>query len=167
MPRSSGRPALMAAGGALLMLLASGCSRIQEHQGFIIEPLVVLSVLPGVDNKASVQGSMGHPTFISQFGPERWYYISRTTRQLAFSSPRASGQVLYMIEFDQGGNVARVTDDITLNKVANLSPDSHKTPTLGRKRSIFDDVFGNIGAVGAGGLGGQGQDTGGPGPNGG
>jgi outer membrane protein assembly factor BamE (lipoprotein component of BamABCDE complex) len=156
------------AGGALLMLLAGGCSRIQEHQGFIIDPIIVTSVLPGVDNKASVQGSMGRPSFVSQFGPERWYYISRTTKQLAFGNPRPVAQVLYMIEFDKGGNVATVTDDITLNKVAKLSPVGEKTPTLGRKRSIFDDIFGNIGAVGAGGLGGGGAGApGGPGPNGG
>ena len=167
MPRLSGRPVLMA-GGALLMLLAGGCSRVQEHQGFIIDPIIVTSVLPGVDNKASVQGSMGRPSFVSQFGPERWYYISRTTKQLSFGSPRPVAQVLYMIEFDKGGNVATVTDDITLDKVARLSPVGDKTPTLGRKRSIFDDIFGNIGAVGAGGLGGAGAGgPGGPGPNGG
>ena len=40
MPRLSGRPVLMA-GGALLMLLAGGCSRVQEHQGFIIDPIIV------------------------------------------------------------------------------------------------------------------------------
>ena len=39
-----------------------------------------------------------------------------------------------------------------------------KTPTLGRNRSLFDEIFGNIGAVGAGGMGGN---AGGSGPGGG
>ena len=41
-----------------------------------------------------------------------------------------------------------------------LSPDSTETPTLGRERGFFEDLFGNIGAVGAAGPAPQG------GPNG-
>lgn len=160
-----GRPALIA-GCALLLIATGGCSRIREHQGFLVEPLIVGSVLPGVDNKASVAGSMGRPTFASQFGPERWYYISRTTKQLAFSTPRPSDQMMIIVEFDNAGNVAKVSNDLTLNNVVKLSPEGDKTQTLGRKRSLFDEIFGNIGAVGAGGMGGQGGPSG-PGPNGG
>ena len=32
-------------------------------------------------------------------------------------------------------------------KVVRLSPESDKTPTLGRDRSFFQDLFGNIGAL--------------------
>lgn len=163
--RQLGSRPVLVAGGALLLILTGGCSRIQEHQGFIIEPLVVGSVLPGVDNKASVQGSMGHPSFVSQFGPERWYYISRTTKQYSFSTPRPIAQVMYMVEFDKAGNVSTVTDDITLDNVARLSPVGDKTETKGRKRSLFDEIFGNIGAVGAGGMGTPAGPSG-PGPNG-
>lgn len=158
------RPALVA-GAALLLLMMGGCSRIREHQGFLIDQLIVDSVLPGIDNKASVEGSMGRPTFVSQFGPERWYYVSRQTKQLAFSTPRPNAQVLISVEFDKDGNVARIDRDASMDKVANLSPSSAKTPTLGRKRSLFDEIFGNIGAVGAGPGGGMGAPSG-PGPNG-
>lgn len=162
--RQLGRPALVA-GCALVLLLAGGCSQIREHQGFILQPLIVESVLPGVDNKASVEGSMGRPTFVSQFGPERWYYVSRSTRQLAFGTPTPTSQVMYMIEFDPAGNVATISSDLTLDNVAKISPVGDKTPTLGRDRSLFDEIFGNIGAVGAGPMGGGGG-GGGPGPNG-
>ena len=145
-------------------MLAGGCSRIREHQGFILEPLIVQSVLPGIDNKASVEGSLGRPSFVSQFGEERWYYISRQTRQLAFSTPRAAGQSTYVVEFDNAGNVARVLEDQTLTNVVNISPVGDKTPTLGRKRSLLDEIFGNIGQVGTG-MGGMAGPSG-PGPNG-
>ncbi len=107
--------------------LHGGCSRIREHQGFILQPLIVQSILPGVDNRKSVEGSLGRPTFTSQFGPERWYYISRTTRQFAFSNPKPDAQVMYTLEFDKAGNVTSITDDLTLNKVANISPAGDKT----------------------------------------
>ena len=49
--------------------------------------------------------------------------------------------------------------------LADISPKSGKTATLGRERTLLEDIFGNIGAVGAGGArnGGSGDNTG---PNG-
>ena len=47
-------------------------------------------------------------------------------------------------------------------EVASISPYGKVTPTLGRKRSLFDELFGNIGTVSAagGGTGDQGgRDT--------
>ena len=46
-------------------------------------------------------------------------------------------------------------------QIAKISPSGEKTPTLGRKRSIFDELFGNIGTVGAAGMGPSGGDNGG------
>ncbi len=40
-----------------------------------------------------------------------------------------------------------------LELVSKISPNGDKTPTLGRHRSFFEDIFGNIGAVGAPGAG--------------
>jgi outer membrane protein assembly factor BamE (lipoprotein component of BamABCDE complex) len=159
MQRGMKRP-MLAAGAAAMLLLGTGCTRIRAHQGFLVDSLVMNSVLPGVDNRASVEGSLGRPTFVSQFGPERWYYISRDTRSLAFASPKPTGQLLVTIEFDAAGNVARIDRNTALDQIANLSPVGDKTPTLGRKRSLIDEIFGNIGAVGAAGAGGGGAPTG-------
>ncbi|HWJ70242.1 MAG TPA: outer membrane protein assembly factor BamE [Sphingobium sp.] len=163
MQRGIRRPILVA-GAVAVILLAGGCTRVRTHQGFLADRLIVDSVLPGVDNKASVEGSLGRPTFASQFGPERWYYVSRDTRALAFASPRPTDQLLVTVQFDAAGNVASVDRNTTLDQVANISPAGSKTQTLGRKRSLLDEIFGNIGAVGAGGMGGAGPS--GPGPNG-
>ena len=164
MQRSIGRP-LLVAGAAAVLLLAGGCTRIRAHQGFLSDNIIVDSVLPGVDNKESVEGALGRPTFQSQFGPERWYYVSRDTRQLAFASPRPTEQLLVTVQFDGKGNVATIDRNTSLAQVSNISPVGDKTETLGRKRSLIDEIFGNIGAVGAGGMGGAGPS--GPGPNGG
>ena len=34
----------------------------------------------------------------------------------------------------------------------NLDPSGRSTPTLGRKKSFFDELFGNIGSVNSGGI---------------
>ena len=46
-------------------------------------------------------------------------------------------------------------------KLAAVHPYGKSTPTLGRNRSFFDEIFGNLGVVGSGGLPGAGN--GGPG----
>ena len=56
------------------------------------------------------------------------------------------------VKFDAAGNVAAV-DFTGLDQVAKIDPEGEKTPTLGRKRTFFQDLFGNIGAVGAPGAG--------------
>ncbi|KMS54061.1 outer membrane protein assembly factor BamE [Sphingobium cupriresistens] len=162
---SSGR-ILLAIGLSALVLGASGCTRVRTHQGYSIDKLLVDSVQPGIDNRASVEGTLGRPSFISQFGEQDWYYVSREMRALAFSNPKPVEQTVLRVRFDPAGNVAAV-DRMGLDQVAHISPMGDKTPTLGRNRSLFDEIFGNIGAVGAGGMGGAGggSNTGG-GPNG-
>ena len=106
------------------------------------------------------------PSFVSQFGEQDWYYVSRSMKSLAFSNPRPVEQTVLRVRFDPAGNVAAV-DRIGLEQVARISPSGDKTPTLGRHRSLFDEIFGNIGAVGAGGMGGaSGSGPNGSGPNG-
>jgi outer membrane protein assembly factor BamE (lipoprotein component of BamABCDE complex) len=156
---------MLAVGLCTVLLGASGCTRIRSHQGYQVDKLLVDSVQPGIDNRASVEGTLGRPSFTSQFGQQDWYYVSRDLRQLAFSSPRPVDQTVLHIRFDTAGNVTTI-DRMGLEKVAKISPMGDKTPTLGRNRSLFDEIFGNIGAVGAGGMGGQGRGNTGPGPNG-
>ncbi len=52
-----------------------------------------------------------------------------------------------------------------LEYVANIEPSSDETPTLGSERSLFEELFGNIGAVGQGGRGAPTADNPNPDPN--
>ena len=134
------------------MVVTSGCTRLRAHQGYIGDQTLLSSVQPGVDNKDSVQASLGRPTFVGQFDKNDWYYYARDTRQLAFAQPSATEQYVLKVRFDPAGNVASVTQT-GKELISKISPEGDKTPTLGRDRSFFEDLFGNIGAVGAGGAG--------------
>lgn len=157
---------LMVQGAAVLALgvLAAGCSSIKDHRGFIVDEALVASVQPGVDNKLSVERTLGRPTFTSQFGKQTWYYVAMNTKQKPFTRPRTADQDVLVVDFDEKGNVASL-NRIAMEKVVRLSPESDKTRTLGRDRSFFEDLFGNIGAVGAA-PGGAAGAPGGTGPNG-
>lgn len=156
----------MVAGALALLPLATGCARVRAHQGYLVDNLLVDSIQPGVDNKASVERTLGRPSFAGQFTPDEWYYVARDTRQLAFSTPKPTEQTILRVRFDQAGNVVAV-DKTGLERVAKIDPEGETTPTLGRDRGLFQEIFGNIGTVGAGGAGaGAGGPGGGGGPNG-
>lgn len=133
-------------------LAAGGCASIRENRGFIADPTLTQAIAAGVDNKQSVQATLGHPSFISQFGTPTWYYVSSVTERRPFSRPQIGTHQVIAVQFDTAGNVASV-ERSGLDKVVYLSPDGDETPTLGRERSFFEDLVGNIGAVGAPGAG--------------
>jgi len=132
--------------------LAAGCAPIRDHQGYLVDDPLVAAIQPGVDNRDSVAGTLGRPTFVGQFDQRDWYYVSRDTRQLAFNMPRPSAQTVLHVRFDAAGNVESVRRS-GLEYVANIQPTDEETPTLGSERSLFQELFGNIGAVGQTGRG--------------
>jgi outer membrane protein assembly factor BamE (lipoprotein component of BamABCDE complex) len=148
------KPRTAIVAGALLALtgFASGCTTIKEKRGYVVEEMLVQAVQPGLDNKKSVERTLGRPSFTSVYGDESWYYVSSTTARKPFRSAKIKEHAVLAVNFDKAGNVVAI-ERSGLDKVVKLDPDGDKTPTLGRDRSFFKDLFGNIGAVGAGGAG--------------
>ena len=140
---------------AAAALSLAGCAAVRAHKGAVLDIPLANSIQPGVDNKASVEKLLGRPTFTGQFAPNDWYYIARDTNQVAFRNPRPVRQTVLHISFDPKGNVAAI-NHTGRELVMNVNPVHRSTPTLGRKKSFFDELFGNIGQVGStGALGGQ------------
>jgi outer membrane protein assembly factor BamE (lipoprotein component of BamABCDE complex) len=135
--------------------LLAGCAGVRAHKGAVVDPQLASAIQPGVDNKASVEKTLGRPTFAGQFAPNDWYYVSRDTSTFAFRNPRVTQQSIYMVRFDPAGNVVAVQKS-GKEMIASLDPSDRKTPTLGRQRSFFDELFGNIGTVGSAGVPGGG-----------
>ena len=132
-------------------VLLAGCAQMRLHRGVVLDPQLAAAIQPGVDNKDSVEKAIGRPTFVGQFTPNDWYYVSRDVNQVAFRNPHVVDQTTLIVHFDQKGNVASV-QRTGKELVMNVSPTHRSTPTLGRKRSFFEELFGNIGSVGAPGL---------------
>ena len=128
-------------------LLAGGCSAIPAHRGYLADQVLVDSVQPGIDNRTSVEQTLGRPSFTSQFGDPVWYYVSSNTAEKPFNTPKIIQHMVLAVHFDPTGNVSEL-DRSGMDQVVRLEPDSDATPTLGRERSFFEDLFGNIGQVG-------------------
>lgn len=133
--------------------LTAGCTRIRDHKGYVADQMLIDTVQPGVDNRESVERTLGRPTFAAQFDSSTWYYVSRDTRQLAFSAPKPTQQLVLAVHFDAKGNVKSV-ERTGMEKIASINPEGDKTPTLGRDRGFLSELFGNIGRVGSVGQGG-------------
>lgn len=147
----SARALLTVACGAAL-LGTGACAPLRGYQGYVVDADLVNSVQPGVDNRESVLATLGKPTLTSQFNQGEWYYVGRNTRNYAFNNPKPREQTTLRISFDAQGNVTSVTRT-GVEQVASINPSNKKTPTLGRERGFFEDLFGNIGTVGAPGTG--------------
>lgn len=146
-------PVRVLASAALLAALGTtACVPIRSHQGYVIDKELADSIQPGVDNRDSVLKTLGRPTLTSQFNEGEWYYISRNSSNMAYNSPNTKDQTTLRIRFDAAGNVASI-DRTGEELIASVDPMGKKTPTLGRKRTFFEDLFGNIGTVGAPGTG--------------
>ncbi len=133
----------------------AGCVSIKDHRGAVIDTELVSAIQPGVDNKDSVSKMLGRPTFTGTFGDSDWYYVSRDTRTVAFRNPTVQKQTVLHVRFDPAGNVTTMQ---TTGKelIAKIDPVKQTTPTLGRKSSLFNDLFGNIGTVNSPGIPGGG-----------
>jgi outer membrane protein assembly factor BamE (lipoprotein component of BamABCDE complex) len=132
--------------------LAGACTPLKGHQGYVLDADLVNSVQPGVDTRDSVTRVLGMPTIGGQYGNRDWYYVARDTRNLAFNNPKPVSQATIRVRFDANGVVTSI-DRTGIEQVASISPYGKTTPTLGRERGFFQDLFGNIGTVGAGGGG--------------
>jgi outer membrane protein assembly factor BamE (lipoprotein component of BamABCDE complex) len=137
-----------------LGLALCACAGIRDHRGFVIDQTLADGIQVGIDNKDSVAKTLGRPTFTGQFDPNDWYYVSRNTAQLAFRDPKVVDQTVLRVQFDQAGNVVAV-NKTGKELIASVDPSGDKTPTLGRQRSFFDELFGNIGVFNSGALGQQ------------
>lgn len=127
----------------------AGCSSIRESRGYVVDAALVNSIQPGIDNQRSVEGTLGRPTFTSQYGAQTWYYVSSVTGRRPLVRPKISTHSVLAVKFDAAGNVI-AADRSGVDQIAYISPDGDETPTLGRERTFLEDLFGNIGQVGTG-----------------
>lgn len=145
---------------ALFLTIAAvtltGCVGVRDHRGYVADTELMQGIQPGIDNRDSVMKTLGTPTFVGQFGNSDWYYLGRDTKTFAFRNPRVLDQSLLHIRFDAAGNVAAV-DRTGREQIASVRPMRGATPTLGRKRSFFDELLGNIGSIAQPGLPGAGN----------
>ncbi|HEY0164804.1 MAG TPA: outer membrane protein assembly factor BamE [Sphingomicrobium sp.] len=146
--KSAALKIMIAVSGAALL---GGCMGIRDHRGAVIDKDLASAIQVGVDNKESVAKTIGRPSFVGQFNPNDWYYVSRDTKTIPLRGPGVTDQMILHVRFDAAGNVTTI-DRSGKEYMASIDPVGAKTPTLGRKRSFFEELFGNINSISQPGL---------------
>ncbi len=144
---------IAAALAAALLATTGACTRIRDVKGYIADDQLIATLQPGVDNKGSVQKTLGRPTMISEIDPNRWFYVSQLTRQLAFLNPKPENHQILVVSFDAKGNLAK-TEKLGRDQIVSVNASGDKTPTRGKESGLWENLFGDIGRYAPAGAGG-------------
>lgn len=125
-------------------LTVTACGDGRSIRGYVFDEQLADAIQPGVDNRASVESTLGTPTVQSTFDDGTWYYISTTVRVRPVFWPDAKEHRVLAVAFNDSGVVSEV-NNFGLNDMREVTPVGDKTPTKGRKVSFFEQIFGSIG----------------------
>jgi len=161
--KRSGRKAISAALIIAAGLTVSACGNGRAVRGYVFDTELADAILAGVDNRQSVQSTLGTPTLAATFDDDTWYYISTVVRIRPVFWPDAKFHRVMAVSFNEQGVVEGIENYDMSNMVA-INPVDDKTPTKGKKLNMFQQIFGNVGRFS--GQAPVGSDGGGRGPNG-
>lgn len=133
----------------LAALALAGCSAeiwtpdIRAH-GNLPRADALARIEVGRQTSADVADLLGSPSSRSAFGPETWYYISRSTQPMLFLQPETLHQRVIAISFDAAGRVSGIKqyDKTDARDVALVD---RETQTRGSELSFMQQILGNLG----------------------
>ena len=128
----------------IIAFALSACVATENKSGQVIRKEALESLKEGESTKDDVLGKLGSPSTVSDFGPERWYYMSKTTKTVAVLSPEVTDLKVVEIEFSDDGKIKHLTK-FTKADMKNLSYAQDKTPTAGQEYTLIKQLLGNIG----------------------
>lgn len=128
-------------------LTTAACGNGRALRGYVFDTELADAIQPGVDNRTSVETTLGTPTMKATFDEGTWYYISTTVRVRPIFWPNATAHRVLAISFNDSGVVSDV-DNFGLDDRRDVKNVSDKTPTKGRKLNFFEQIFGSIGRFG-------------------
>ena len=124
-------------------------ARVATH-GFMPREELVNQLSPGGQDKRLVSQVMGTPSSIGSFDDNVWYYITQRTKKKAFFKPQLMEQQVLVLLFDEK-EVLQSIEKYNLEEAQLIEPLDDKTPTVGRKLTILQQLFGNLGRFSGGG----------------
>jgi len=125
-------------------LTVSACGNGRAVRGYVFDTELADAILAGVDNRQSVNSTLGTPTLAATFDDDTWYYITTVVRIRPVFWPDAKFHRVMAVRFNEQGVVEGVENYDMSNMIA-INPVDDKTPTKGKKLNMFQQIFGNVG----------------------
>jgi outer membrane protein assembly factor BamE (lipoprotein component of BamABCDE complex) len=125
--------------GASVLL---GCGGQVDRHGHVFIDVDLNQVQPGM-TKEQVATVLGSPDTTSAINGDAYYYISTTTKTVAFFKPREIDRQVVAVYFDKGQTVQQVAhyglkDGIVVNYYKG------ETPARGKDLGLLEQIFGNL-----------------------
>lgn len=120
----------------------AGCGSQIDRHGHVFIDVDLDQIQPGM-SKSDVQTALGSPDTQSTIGGEAYYYISTTTKTVAFLKPREIDREVVAVYFD---GTERVRDVARYGQKDGIIVDYNddETPARGKDISFIEQIFGNL-----------------------
>lgn len=93
--------------GSVLVILA-GCAATFTNHGYTPTEAELESIIVGVDNRDSVEETVGRPSSTGVLQEGGWFYISSKVRYYTYNEPEVIDRQLVAISFNSRGTVTNI-----------------------------------------------------------
>lgn len=130
-----------------LGIASTACSNSRSVRGYIFDAELANAITAGVDNRQSVESTLGTPTIRATFSNDVWYYVSTTVKVRPVFWPEAKQHRVLAVGFNESGVVEKI-ENFDLSHMRDINPAGGKTETRGRNIGFFQQIFGSLGRFG-------------------
>jgi len=126
------------------ILFLTSCSKITEFNGFNPGSETLATLDKVKKSKSNIKKLLGEPAIVQGKNGNTWIYFSQEKEQLAFLKPKLISRTVILLTFNNSGFLN--TEEIyTMKDSRIIDINSNKVVSGGRKLTILQQIFGNIG----------------------
>ncbi|MBO6520634.1 MAG: outer membrane protein assembly factor BamE [Rhodospirillales bacterium] len=137
----------IAAAAIVGMASLSACSPHVAQRGAMPDIDAIAAITPNKSTKNEVERALGSPSTINMYGEETWMYVGETTETVAFLESEVNERSVVLVTFNKDGVVTDVSSH-GLAESRNIQPVERKTPTVGKKVTVIEQLMGNLNRFG-------------------
>ena len=120
----------------------AGCGAQIDRHGHVFIDVDLDQIQPGM-SKDEVKTVLGSPDTTSAISGDAYYYISMTTKTVAFLKPKEIDRQVVAVYFD-GSQRVRSVSNYGMKDGVVVDYYKGETPARGKDLSLIDQIFGNI-----------------------
>lgn len=120
----------------------AGCGAQIDRHGHVFIDVDLDQIQPGM-SKDEVKTVLGSPDTTSAISGDAYYYISMTTKTVAFLKPKEIDRQVVAVYFD-GSERVRSVSNYGMKDGVVVDYYKGETPARGKDLSLIDQIFGNI-----------------------
>jgi outer membrane protein assembly factor BamE (lipoprotein component of BamABCDE complex) len=91
---------------ACMALGLAACAPQTRIHGYVPSEADVARVTPGVDDRFSVEETLGRPSSSGLLQDNTWYYVQSTIEEVTYNPPRVVDRTVLAVAFDDRGLVS-------------------------------------------------------------